>query len=269
MKRWKMWRLLAVTAMVAVMGACLPLASFAATEEDEKEELEQVSDLWWNDAGTVIYWEPVENAYQYKVSLYRNSAGTGTPLYTKTVSRSTHSLDVYSKMNNVVGVYTFRVQALGKGDYTNAEVSDVSDYYELETEMVAARKAAREESEAEEERKQTATGDIVPGLAGGPGVTPPATANEWIEDTAKGLWWYRHADGSYTKLNWELIDGKWYYFDGDGWMVTGWLEWDGGRYYLSQLHDGTYGAMVTGAMLEDGVAYHFEDSGKLIESVAR
>lgn len=48
----------------------------------------------------------------------------------------------------------------------------------------------------------------------------------WIQG-ADGRWWYRHADGSYTVNNWELIDGKWYFFDGDGWMKTGWIQWSG------------------------------------------
>ena len=41
----------------------------------------------------------------------------------------------------------------------------------------------------------------------------------WIKSGDR--WWYRHADGSYTTSDWELIDGKLYYFDADGWMVTG------------------------------------------------
>lgn len=42
---------------------------------------------------------------------------------------------------------------------------------------------------------------------------------EWIKDN-KG-WWYKHADGSYTKNGWEKINNKWYYFNGSGYMVTG------------------------------------------------
>ena len=44
--------------------------------------------------------------------------------------------------------------------------------------------------------------------------------NQWIRDGNR--WWYRHADGSYTTNGWEVINGAWYYFDGAGWMVTGW-----------------------------------------------
>ena len=46
--------------------------------------------------------------------------------------------------------------------------------------------------------------------------------NQWIRNGNR--WWYRHADGSYTSNGWEVINGAWYYFDGVGWMVTGWVK---------------------------------------------
>ena len=33
----------------------------------------------------------------------------------------------------------------------------------------------------------------------------------WIKES-NGRWWYRHTDGSYTKYDWEYIDGSWYFF---------------------------------------------------------
>lgn len=52
----------------------------------------------------------------------------------------------------------------------------------------------------------------------------------WVQKGNR--WWYRHADGSYTKSGWERIDGKWYLFDADGWMLTGWQQVGGKWYYL-------------------------------------
>lgn len=65
----------------------------------------------------------------------------------------------------------------------------------------------------------------------------------WIEDNGK--WWFKHTDGSYTKNDWEQIDGIWYHFDVDGWMQTGWLEIDGKWYYLKP-----NGAMACNELLE-------------------
>lgn len=45
----------------------------------------------------------------------------------------------------------------------------------------------------------------------------------WIYDEDKSKWWYKHSDGSYTKADWEKIDGEWYYFDYKGYMCTGWI----------------------------------------------
>ena len=61
----------------------------------------------------------------------------------------------------------------------------------------------------------------------------------WIQDEVG--WWYNHADGSYTKCDWEHIDGKWYYFNYKGYMCTGWIQVKGKDYLLysdgSMAHD--------------------------------
>lgn len=75
----------------------------------------------------------------------------------------------------------------------------------------------------------------------------------WIQQD--GRWWYRHADGSYTKSGWEKIDGKWYLFDADGWMLTGWRQVGGKWYYLTDS-----GAMATG-WVNDGGKWYYMDPG--------
>lgn len=80
-----------------------------------------------------------------------------------------------------------------------------------------------------------------------------AKSTGWIKQD--GRWWYRHADGSYTKSGWEKIDGKWYLFDADGWMLTGWQQVGGKWYYLTDS-----GAMATG-WVQDGGKWYYMDPG--------
>ena len=81
--------------------------------------------------------------------------------------------------------------------------------------------------------------------------------DKWINSS--GRWWYRHADGSYTKSNWETIGGQNYYFDKDGWMVTGWLKLDGIWYYFN-----TSGARISNCWYWVGnQCYYFDKDGKM------
>ena len=44
----------------------------------------------------------------------------------------------------------------------------------------------------------------------------------WIKDDTG--WWYRNNDGSYPKETWQLINNLWYYFNSNGYAVTGWQQ---------------------------------------------
>ena len=87
----------------------------------------------------------------------------------------------------------------------------------------------------------------------------------WQQETKQGRWiqsgdrwWYRHADGSYTVSNWEMIDGSWYYFDASGWRVTGWQMVGNTWYYLNE-----DGKMATGWKTLDGITYYLNSDGAM------
>ncbi|MFS9015533.1 hypothetical protein QM931_06700 [Streptococcus infantis] len=83
-----------------------------------------------------------------------------------------------------------------------------------------------------------------------------ASKGSWIQSS--GRWWYRHNNGSYTTIGWELIDSTWYYFDSAGWMQTGWVKTGGSWYYLN-----SSGAMKTGWVKTGGLWYYLNSSGAM------
>ncbi len=48
----------------------------------------------------------------------------------------------------------------------------------------------------------------------------------WVR-AEDGRWWFRYADGTYPSGGWERIDGAYYYFDPDGWMLADTVTPDG------------------------------------------
>ena len=106
-----------------------------------------------------------------------------------------------------------------------------------------------EKTAAAVEKLQKATGLAADGMAG---IKTLAKIDEllnakpqWIQQG--GRWWYRHADGSYTKSGWEKIGGTWYYFDAAGWMKTGWVLLGDKWYYLK-----SSGAMASDEIVKLG-----------------
>lgn len=46
--------------------------------------------------------------------------------------------------------------------------------------------------------------------------------------------------------SWEKIADKWYYFDAEGYMMTGWIHWEDKDYYCSE-----NGSMLTDCITPD------------------
>ena len=82
-----------------------------------------------------------------------------------------------------------------------------------------------------------------------------ARPDQWIQ--SGNQWWYRHSDGSYTRNDWETINGNKYHFDNAGWMQTGWQKIGGSWYYLGGAGDG---AMKTNQWIQN---YYVGADGKM------
>ena len=88
--------------------------------------------------------------------------------------------------------------------------------------------------------------------SGGSGGTPmvlgadrnlPSNVN-WQRD-AKG-WWILNPDGTYPKAQWLLLNNRWYYFNQEGYMLTGWLLYNNAWYYFEEKEGGEQGKMSVG-----------------------
>ena len=89
-------------------------------------------------------------------------------------------------------------------------------------------------------------------------VIPPSIAGQWIGDGED--WQYQLPDGSFLEKKWLCDGGCWYYFDSDGWNVTGLRRIDSRYYYFRE-----DGVMATGWIYNDDedVWYYAEESGAL------
>ena len=77
----------------------------------------------------------------------------------------------------------------------------------------------------------------------------------WLKD-ATG-WWFQRHEGTYPANIWQECTTEagsgWYHFDSAGYMQHGWLsDIDGNIYWLHDIEDGNYGAMLTGWQWIDG-----------------
>ena len=83
--------------------------------------------------------------------------------------------------------------------------------------------------------------------SGGPGIRVTEPQGSWIQDQTG--WWYRYTDGSYPKDGWCQLEyagqTRWYCFDKNGYMLTGWILSGEKWYYLNEVSDGSKGAMLT------------------------
>ena len=98
------------------------------------------------------------------------------------------------------------------------------------------------------------TGDQ-PGNDGG-NVCSTSMGGRWVTDGYRWAW--QCNNGAYLRNGWYLIDGRYYYFDGNGYMSSGWVRGKGSWYYL-----GNDGAMQTGWVKSDGHWYYLDNDGAM------
>ena len=93
---------------------------------------------------------------------------------------------------------------------------------------------------------------------------PVPSYGAWLQKDSK---WLYEENQSYVKSSWKLVlnetgsadGGAWYYFDESAHMVTGWQLIAGKWYFFNPISDGTKGKMLTGWQWIDGRCYYLVD----------
>jgi hypothetical protein len=86
------------------------------------------------------------------------------------------------------------------------------------------------------------------------------TETGWIKVANR---WKYGLHGTLVKNQWLVIGGRWYAFDGEGFMVTGWFLSEGGWYYLNPED----GAMLANQWITvDGKSYYLCETGIMATS---
>lgn len=175
----------------------------------------------------LVTWSPVGDALYYEVSLMRNNR---TDL-SATANVYGTSVSMASKMTQT-GDYKVRVTAVSRYD-------------------------KRVESEKAESAVITVDDNALASLTAA-AASYAETPGQWMETA--GQVWYRYADGSWPAAGWAQIDGAWYFFNPQGYRLTGWIMWKNQDYYC-----GSDGKMLTDTVTPDG--YYVDGNGVWQENV--
>lgn len=172
--------------------------------------LQQLSNVALSEEG-IASWGPVGTAGSYEVRVYRDGAASGASITTKAASYNCRG-----RMGKGEIGYTVKVRAVSKFDK-----SEIGEWVESPSVYITGERAA--------EFRENPTGG----------------SGRWVQ-AADGRWWYEEEDGTYPKDSWKQVGDKWYFFDGEGYMKIGWVQWDGQEYYCSES-----GEMLTDCMTPD------------------
>lgn len=229
-------------------------------------EFESPDDAYWKEGHRgLAAWDKSDGAKAYDVTLYRGSS----TVY-KVKAYEGRQIDFYPYMT-VAGTYSFKVRAV-PANSAQKDYAESSDWTESDELYIAKEDVSDGSGQIDYNNMNNAANSVT-------------TQVGWIQDG--GRWWYRYPDGSCQKDSFLALDGNWYLFDTDGWMVTGWQQKDGyqyyfdpngamrtgwlnpgdGWYYLNPGPDGAVGAMYKNQWLAyNNKWYRLGDTGKMCEN---
>lgn len=83
----------------------------------------------------------------------------------------------------------------------------------------------------------------------------------WVQSLSSKLWYYMNSDGIMMSNCWIKDNDKWYHFNENGAMQTGWSYIDNNWYYLEQS-----GVMKTGWVNDKGTWYYCNERGEMLHN---
>ncbi len=100
--------------------------------------------------------------------------------------------------------------------------------------------------------KSSQNAQNVKGVQGSQGGASGNASAGWKQD-ASG-WYYIKEDGAQAASEWKTLDGSDYWFDGNGYMATGWRKFTNGAWYYFAPENGR---MVYSNWVQDGGAWYY------------
>lgn len=167
----------------------------------------------------IASWKQLESAEKYEIRLYRNEKAVGEPVAAYGIMYD------FSQDMKEAGDYYFKIRPISKYDGKTKGLQAISNNITVKEDSGTA---AREEISME---------------------------GKWIQDQTG--WRYENPGSVNPFFQWQFIDGSWYYFDPDGYLVTGWVEWNQKSYYCQE-----DGRMMMNQTAPDGSVLG-ADGGKL------
>lgn len=199
-----------------------------------------ISGLSWDESSGVASWDENSSARYYQVKLYRDGSSV-------TSSRTTYET-YYDFSSDITrrGDYYFEVRASGssseKGDWESSDSYYVSSW--------EADDLSYDRYPGSSGGPGDPNGDYYSGnsySSGDPGASSLGNSNGGVWCLDQYGWWYRNADGSYTRNNWQVINNTYYFFNESGYMRVGWIPWNNRWYYC-----GPDGALWANRKTPDG-----------------
>lgn len=205
-----------------------------------KGQFEAPDEVYWNSGGYGrAKWRlsGADDSYRYEVALYRGNSQVHKVETTGT------SYNFYPNMTKA-GSYSFRVRVIPKN-------SD-EEKYGKKSDWVSS-----DEVYLAQEDVSDGTGSTQ-----NPDTTPSGGMLNVGWNKSGNLWFFRYPDGTCPKDEWLAWKGKWYLFDANGWMLTGWQVRNGQSYYLDE-----NGAMLTGWVRSGNVYYYLNPAPDAFEGM--